>query len=147
MKYCISCQENLPITSFTKLKSSKDGLSYYCGKCCSEKQMQFRRKRGAKPFQYGIGRHGNLLKLRKDVFSLYGSKCSCCGETQFEFLTLDHINGGGNQHRKKQTYQQLFYEIRKIGKPNPKYRILCYNCNCAIAYHKICPHQKLNSFE
>jgi hypothetical protein len=26
-------------------------------------------------------------------------KCVCCGETERDFLTLDHINGGGGQHR------------------------------------------------
>ena len=29
--------------------------------------------------------------------NLCSNKCQCCGETQPEFLTLDHINGGGHK--------------------------------------------------
>src|SRR5262245_21382938 len=30
---------------------------------------------------------------RKEVFEHYGEECACCGETQFEMLTIDHIGG------------------------------------------------------
>ena len=39
--------------------------------------------------------------IRMEVFDHYGNKCVCCGESQHEFLTIDHINGGGNIERKK----------------------------------------------
>lgn len=26
-------------------------------------------------------------------------KCVCCGESRYEFLSLDHIHGGGITHR------------------------------------------------
>jgi hypothetical protein len=43
-------------------------------------------------------------KWRKDrelCLKHYGSKCNCRGEDRDEFLAIDHINGGGNQERKK----------------------------------------------
>src|SRR5439155_21290455 len=31
-------------------------------------------------------------KLRREVIESYGNKCQCCGETQYEFLTINHVN-------------------------------------------------------
>ena len=41
-----------------------------------------------------------LAATRQEVMAHYGNKCACCGETAQAFLTLDHTNGGGRQHRK-----------------------------------------------
>src|SRR5438105_3181354 len=41
--------------------------------------------------------------LRVTVLQHYGGTpptCACCKEARLEFLVLDHINGGGRQHRK-----------------------------------------------
>ena len=40
-------------------------------------------------------------KCKKLVFEHYGKKCACCGEKEKLFLSIDHINGGGGEHRKK----------------------------------------------
>src|SRR5690606_39680958 len=40
-------------------------------------------------------------KARFEAIMHYGGKCACCGESTYEFLCLDHSNGGGNQHRKE----------------------------------------------
>src|SRR5438874_12602197 len=45
-------------------------------------------------------------KWKPTVILYYGegeAKCSCpgCSVTEIEFLTIDHINGGGRQHRKE----------------------------------------------
>ena len=43
-------------------------------------------------------------KLRNEILFHYSNgtmKCNCCGESHLEFLALDHINGGGKQHRKQ----------------------------------------------
>lgn len=36
-------------------------------------------------------------RRRNAILDHYGRACSCCGATQD--LTVDHVNGGGNQHR------------------------------------------------
>jgi hypothetical protein len=33
------------------------------------------------------------------VLAAYGGKCVCCGEAEEAFLTLDHVNNDGKQHR------------------------------------------------
>src|SRR3990167_4100247 len=42
------------------------------------------------------------MRLRMQVMRHYGGDppmCACCGETELDFLTIDHINGGGRKHR------------------------------------------------
>jgi hypothetical protein len=70
-------------------------------------------------------------------------RCACCGESNIEFLTLDHINGGGHADRKKIGSGQKLYRYL-IGHNFPKefeLQILCFNCNCARR-DGVCPHQR-----
>lgn len=75
------------------------------------------------------------------VFTRYGNVCACCGETTFEFLTIEHKNGGGQLDRKKHGGQQFYRHIASQGFPDI-YEILCYNCNCAKGIHGSCPHER-----
>lgn len=84
-------------------------------------------------------------RVRQICLEYYGGKppkCACCGETIIEFLSLDHINGGGSKHRKERNGTHLSPSIIKDGFP-PIYQVLCHNCNQAKGYYGICPHQKL----
>ena len=69
-------------------------------------------------------------------------KCACCGETHIEFLTIDHIHGGGRKHREEVGFGKSFY--RWLIKNNfPKgFQVLCYNCNCAKGHFGYCPHKR-----
>lgn len=84
--------------------------------------------------------------LRREVMQHYGDRCACCGETTYEFLSLDHINNDGSKHRGSIRYNQgnwkMLLDIRNRGYP-PIYQILCMNCNWAKRYGQ-CPHQKIN---
>lgn len=85
------------------------------------------------------------FKKKRIVLEHYskGSKmsCSCCGEKQFHFLILEHINGGGNKERKKfkNAGITLWNHLIKEGFPKG-YDVLCYNCNICSS-HMICPHK------
>lgn len=79
--------------------------------------------------------------LRLLIIANYGGMCFCCGEDNEMFLSIDHKNGGGNQHRKKKN-QKIYREIRDQGFPDI-YQILCYNCNWGKYRNGgICPHQE-----
>jgi hypothetical protein len=88
---------------------------------------------------------GRTRMLRLKVIEAYGSECACCGETEPAFLTLDHINGGGNKHRMEvcgNASTASFYTwVIRNGFPRDILRLLCYNCNCARAYVGYCPHE------
>lgn len=82
---------------------------------------------------------------RIKAIQAYGGKCVCCGETNAGFLTLDHVNDDGSEHRRSsgKTVFKLAVWARQNGYPDTL-RLLCYNCNCGREQQpdKICPHQK-----
>jgi hypothetical protein len=84
-------------------------------------------------------------RLRMEVLSAYGvngvAVCVCCGEKRIEFLTLDHIGGGGREERKKYPATMLGGRLRKLGFPSG-YRTLCWNCNGSLGMYGYCPHQR-----
>jgi hypothetical protein len=96
--------------------------------CCERHRVYYHTK---------LGR----LKERDEFLAAYGNKCDCCGEEEKEFLSLDHINGGGYKHRKS-TGTNIYVVARREGYPKDKYRVLCYNCNLSIGFYGYCPHQK-----
>jgi hypothetical protein len=79
-------------------------------------------------------------ELRPRVLAGYGAKCVCCGETRYEFLALDHINGGGKAHVK--TSKNIHYRDALKRNFPPDYQILCHNCNMAKGFYGFCPHEK-----
>lgn len=84
-------------------------------------------------------------KVRRLVLTYYGRgtlACVCCGEGRYEFLALDHIDGGGGAHRRAIGRQDSLGMCRwaiENGWP-PMFRTLCHNCNAATAYYGVCPH-------
>jgi hypothetical protein len=78
-------------------------------------------------FLSGSGKYGR--KLKREMIDAYGGKCAICGENHFEFMTIDHINGGGTQHRKQIGTMNQW--LKKQGWPKDEFRLLCFNCNCS----------------
>jgi len=88
------------------------------------------------------------IKLRDEVLKHYGNKCTCCGESHKEFLSIDHISGKGNQHRKEHKLigsYKIYFWLRKQHFPTG-FRILCHNCNQSLGHYGYCPHSKSSSF-
>jgi hypothetical protein len=84
------------------------------------------------------------VNIKKKVFEHYGNQCACCGETRFEFLSIDHINGGGRKHREQLGSQgrgSRFYRWLVKNDFPGGYRTLCYNCNCSYGFFGYCPHE------
>lgn len=88
------------------------------------------------------------LKTKIEVINHMGGKCVCCGEAELEFLTIDHVNGGGEQERKKlhREGQRMYAWLRANNYPDG-YQVLCFNCNWSkhvgdgVCAHKrkLCP--------
>jgi hypothetical protein len=85
------------------------------------------------------------ISLKQEMIAAYGGKCSCCGESRFEFLTLDHVNGGGKSHRSRVGGggAHLYADLKRRGWPQGEYQLLCFNCNTAKFYYGTCPHQQM----
>ena len=73
----------------------------------------------------------------------YGNKCACCGETDPLFLTIDHMNNDGAEHRRgKGTASNICIWLIRNNFPEG-FQLMCYNCNCGRARNGgVCPHQE-----
>ncbi len=80
----------------------------------------------------------NTQKHRQAFLEMYGRKCQCCGESNENFLTLDHINGqkGQSKDRGITSYRKATVEYRP-----DLYRTYCMNCNFATRFGDPCSHK------
>jgi len=106
-----------------------------CSACREEYLKVYRRKEETLQ-----RRREQTRKLRETALNGYGHKCACCGESRFEFLAIDHVNGGGSKERKTMSPSQIANKAINEGFP-PMYQLLCHNCNCAKGWYGVCPHQ------
>ena len=128
-RLCKECQKPLPIPRNHQMILHRECRTHFYN---HQAVISGRANRSA--------REGNRrLKLR--VLAAYGGVCLCCGETSWQFLTIDHINGDGNAQRKhlglngSQFYRWLQKQNYPVG-----FRVLCFNCNTAIGFYGGCPH-------
>lgn len=147
-KQCRRCQVEKPLTLKYFRKSSSGGFLSTCRKCYTNMSMAWTTKKGKKAMRVRQNKWAHRLKEK--ALNAYGGKCVCCGETEHEFLTLDHKNGGGSKHRSKilgdktrrgnSTRYLLWLKRHKW----PKYiQVLCWNCNCGREINGgICPHKE-----
>ncbi len=98
------------------------------------------------------GTHAACLAKRRDVWAgyrdqiidAYGAFCGCCGETERTFLTIDHVHGGGTEHRRSLGggNRRMMLQIIEAGFPDD-YQVLCFNCNMGRARNGgVCPHDR-----
>lgn len=89
-------------------------------------------------------------EVRRKVFGHYSNGtfvCACCGESEHDFLTIDHVNNDGAKHRMELFgrnnaggYNLYCWLIRK-GFPFG-FAVLCMNCNFSKGKHGVCIHSK-----
>lgn len=80
-------------------------------------------------------------KAKSMVYDHYGRLCSCCGESEYLFLTLDHVNNDGGGNKRAIRGYAFYRSIIEAGYPDT-YRILCWNCNSGRARNAgVCPHE------
>jgi hypothetical protein len=128
VKLCRSCNRTLSLSMFPKCRSTRTGVGSWCKEC--------NRKRN------NIRNRANRVKVL-DHYSGGEARCACCGIDKLEFLSLDHINGGGRQQRR--TIKIRWWEwIIKNGYPQG-FRVLCHNCNQSIGLYGYCPHSTFKS--
>lgn len=135
MHVCRVCKTNL--TKKNSYPSSEKHREYICKPCSNIKKRPYRIKA--------------VRALKREIIDQYGGKCKCCGEHRFEFLTIDHKNGGGIQHRRELEKHlgykhghvggSYFYRwLKKKGFPKKGFQLLCANCNFAKGHYGCCPH-------
>lgn len=90
-----------------------------------------RRWREANPEAVREASRRSRQQTKDRVFDHYGRSCACCGTT--EKLTIDHVGGGGTQHRvevlgRNQAGAQFYAWLVRTGFPEG-FQTLCRRCN------------------
>jgi len=118
---------------------------------CKEPREQQGRTKCDRCLRADAGRSSEAAqKVRTQVIEHYGGKCSCpgCSETNPGFLTIDHPEDDGADHRReiagdrdRQWGGTPFYRwIIRNGFPT-SLRLMCFNCNCGRQRNGgVCPH-------
>lgn len=127
-KLCVKCGLYKASDMFYKNASASCGLEAGCKEC----------KRN-----YSV----IINRINKMEFILaYGGGCSCCGITDLDLLTVEHIKYKGH----KLIYNQTDVLMRKLKalKYPEGYTCLCFNCNLSTKSGRPCPHSKeYNDYE
>ncbi len=123
-KWCPNCEQSKPLTDFAKSKNRAYKVGAHCRPC----------KRTIT--------HVASRRLRTRALKRLGGKCACCGESRYEFLAFDHVNGDGSTHRKSVSPRKL---VRIVAEGRSSgIQVLCHNCNCARGFYGYCPHSREN---
>lgn len=152
---CSKCGDSKDSLEMSGRRLSSNG---YCNKCFSDYEKARRldpskkasrlEKRRAHRLKNRDKMNGQAkeydLKIKLEVFGHYGSACACCNETATEFLCIDHVDGDGADHRRNvvNSGPDLYHWLKRNNYPSG-FRVLCMNCNCALAYSGYCPHGNL----
>jgi len=145
---CPNCGKIKKLSCFSVHNNRKSGTQAYCKKCFYNKygyrnpKAKIYQKRWRIKNIEAIAMRAKIVReaLKKEVIQRYGGKCECCGEKIMDFLIIDHISGGGGQHRKHINHHT--YEWLKKNNYPTGFRVLCRNCNWSsylnngICYHK-----------
>ncbi len=126
-KKCTSCDTDL--NEFTGRIRKSSGIYHSTCRACHNQLNVFQRQR-----------------YKWECIQAYGGPtCNCvgCDETRFEFLTIDHVDDNGAEHRR--TFANgnggfSFYLWLKRQKFPPGFQVLCMNCNFAKGAYGYCPH-------
>lgn len=82
---------------------------------------------------------------KAEIIEAYGGRCSCCGEADPAFLSVDHVNNDGAEHRREIGRGSLYWWLRRNNYP-PGFQILCFSCNFAKSKNGgVCPHNHLRA--
>jgi RNA polymerase-binding transcription factor DksA len=98
---------------------------------------KYRKENRAKITKQNLEYH---KKIRRKFIEMYGGVCACCGETIYEFLTIEHKQGQRGAAKKEFAYPAYLKAVREY-RPDV-YEVLCMNCNHAKSRLGVCPHKE-----
>lgn len=139
--WCPKCQQFQSPSKFYQLDRPD-----WCKTCHGEaRRIEYRDKTEVVKARSSRASKRCNAKLRSNALAAYGNCCACCGESTWEFLAIDHIDGGGGKHRRSLGIMggggAPFYRwLERQGFPSG-FRVLCHNCNAASALYGKCPHE------
>ena len=141
---CSKCKQEKPVNEFQPepIHCRARGYSYQCKEC----RKAYKNNPKYKAYQSQYGKENlavyreNAARRRREALTMLGGRCECCGESEYKFLAIDHINGLHHRDR-TESGNALVNKVRKNPDAKKLYRILCHNCNSAIGFYGSCPHK------
>ncbi len=145
-KECARCHDCKPLEDFYKESSRGDGRRPYCKACCKKdnkrKYLANREVRLAHSREYVRNNrarvNARMAEWKKNLrlavlhhYSRGSMSCALCGERCTDFLVIDHIAGGGNEHRKNIRGVSIYVWLHRNNYPDG-FRVLCFNCNYGV---------------
>ena len=136
-----------------KKKSWPKGFRVLCHNCnlkhgCRDRFMNGMRVISTILLSRKLRNRKGHFKLKAEVMGHYGGcKCICCGIDDLVVLSMDHIGGGGNAHRKLLKEKGERYNLHWFKKNDypSGFQVLCMNCNAAKGRRGsdgLCPHER-----
>lgn len=136
-KTCVECKVEKELTEFSFVNKHDEYRRGACKSCTSVRSMAY------------------YIRIKREVIDFYGAKCACCGETEYKFLTLDHVNNDGAADRRalakpgspysRASNSRVYRDLVRSGFSDAaRFQILCFNCNSGRQYNGgVCPHRDL----
>lgn len=133
-KHCRVCGVGLTSDNVYKTKQWRNNT---CKQC--QKDYHSNRYRNG----FGERQKQERQELKARVINHYGGACACCRESNLIFLAIDHIDGGGNKHKRKigGLGHTLYSWLEDHNYPSG-FQVLCHNCNYAKHHYGVCPHKR-----
>lgn len=155
---CTRCKQEKSFDEMTKDKRRKAGHGSWCKQCNREWQADQDRSHVTERHKKWREQNPEAWKrtasasarrqheaAKRAVVDAYGGRCTCCGETDIHFLTVEHMTVGSRErHRydngKRISGTKLLRLIASEGFPDD-ITVMCFNCNCARGQYGFCPHE------
>jgi len=148
---CTKCKKEKPLQEFYHHKK----IDKYYSPCRDCRRLyereRYKKKKGVILEQNRRYQKANRDKMneysrkfrterRERVLAHYGKECACCGEKEMSFLAIDHIDGGGREHKRNLGHLHIYTWLIRNDFPTG-FQTLCHNCNYAKHIYGHCPHQ------
>jgi hypothetical protein len=145
LKLCPGCLETglQPVSNFYVDRHTKSGRATRCKRCTKKRVQTYWtshiKGRGNRTASQNKPQREYRRRLRLECIMAYGGRCQCCQASELQFLCIDHVGGGGNQHRREMVGNKFHLWLKRNGYP-AGYRTLCHNCNKSHGSYGYCPH-------
>jgi hypothetical protein len=124
-KHCTKCGVDKPITAFHLHGKGKLVRRSWCSSCSVNSLREYRHK------------------YKNFALALLGGKCALCGESEREFLSIDHMHGGGCIDRRLIGTDKIYKLIADGFADLTELRVLCRNCNDSLQITRCIPNERV----
>lgn len=131
------------VFSWLKKNGYPPGFRVLCHNCNFRESLRLRRASLVERGSADVASLRLKAERKHSCLVAYGGRhpvCACCNESDLDVLSIDHLDGGGRQHRKETGDGSNFYQWLIRSRFPDGYRVLCLNCNFTLGLGQECSH-------